>query len=107
MLALNPAASLHETLDDAELALDAVVVDELYAEARRNHRQRRETPVFPVLGVVVGLFQRAEVAEGPRHLEAIALHVSVVGGCGTQYAGYIFGYAWFLGYADYHLFLFF
>ena len=101
----DAVGSLHETFDDAELAFDAVVVDELDAETRRNHRQRRETPVLPVLGVVVGLFQRAEMSEGPRHLEAIALHVSVVGGGGTQYAGYILGYTWFLGYADYHLFL--
>ena len=100
----DAVGSLHETLDDAELALDAVVVDELDTETRRNHRQRRETPVLPVLGVVVGLFQRAEMSEGPRHLKAITLHVSVVGGGGTQYAGYILGYAWFLGYADYHLF---
>ena len=74
----DAVGSLHKTLYDAELAFDAVVVDELDTEARRNHRQRRETPVLPVLGVVVGLFQRAEVTEGPRHLEAIALHVSVV-----------------------------
>ena len=55
----DAVGSLHETLYDSELFLYATVVDEFYAEARRNHRQRTEAPPFPVLSVVVGLFQGA------------------------------------------------
>ena len=93
---------LHEPFDDGKLLLDAVVVDEFDAEARRQHRKRTQRPAFPLFGVVVRLLQRTQVAEGPRHLIAVALHVFLVVGCGADDSRDVATYAGFLCDANNH-----
>ena len=102
----DAVGGLHESLNDSKLFLYAAVVDKLYAEARRYHGQRTEAPPFPVFGVVVGLFEGAEVSEGPCHLIAVAFHIAVTGARGSYDAGYILGNAGFLSDTYNHIFLF-
>ena len=102
----DAVGGLHESLNDSKLFLYAAVVDKLYAEARRYHGQRTEAPPLPVFGVVVGLFEGAEVSEGPCHLIAVAFHIAVTGARGSYDAGYILGNAGFLSDTYNHIFLF-
>ena len=69
---------LHQTLNDGELLLDALVVDELDAKALWYHGQRCQAPRLPHRGIVVGLFQCTQVPKGPRHLKAVAFHIPFV-----------------------------
>ena len=102
----DAVGGLHESLNNSKLFLYAAVVDKLYAEARRYHGQRTEAPPLPVFGVVVGLFEGAEVSEGPCHLIAVAFHIAVTGARGSYDAGYILGNAGFLSDTYNHIFLF-
>ena len=98
----DAVGGLHQAFDDGKLLLDAVVVNELDAESRRQHRQRAQRPTFPLVGVVVGFLQRAQVTERPRHLIAVALHIVLaVAGCPYD-AGNVATDAWFLCYANNH-----
>ena len=85
-----------ELLDDAELFLDACLWDELDAEAWWHHRQLRQRPGFPGLGVVARFLQRTQVTEGPRHLIAVTFHIAVMGAVGSQDARNIPSYTRFL-----------
>ena len=80
----NALGLLHQTFDDGELLLDALVVNEFDAEALRNHGQRRQTPRLPRRCVVVRLFQGTQMTKGPRHLKAVALHIAVVARRGSD-----------------------
>ena len=93
---------LHQSLDGIELLGVALVVDELDAETFGNHGQGVEAPRLPPWRIVVGLFQGAEVAVGPRHLIPVPFHVAVMARGSPQYAGYVAGHRWFLGNTDYH-----
>ena len=98
----DAVGGLHEALDDVELLLVALVGDELDAEARRYHGQRAEAPPLPVVAVVLRLLEGAEVAEGPGHLVAVALHVAVVRGVGPQHLGNLARHTGLLSNADNH-----
>ena len=98
---------LHESLYNGKLSFYAVVVNKLDTETWWNHRQRRKAPMLPHVGIVVRFLQRTKMAEGPRHLVAITLHISIMGTRCAQYSSYIFGYTWFLGYTDNHYYYFY
>ena len=58
--------------------------------------------MLPVLAVVVGFLEAAEVPESPCNLVSVAFHIAVVGGRSPDDSCYILGYARFLGNANYH-----
>lgn len=92
----------HELLDDVELLLYALVVFEAYAEAGGDHGELSEAPPLPVGGVVLGVFEFAEVPEGPGHLVTVAFEVTLVLLCGTEYVGYVASHAGLFCYANDH-----
>ena len=98
----NAVGRRKEALDDGKLLIYALVRLQPYAEARRQHGQSAQRPAFPLGRVVLGIFQFAQVAEGPGHLVAIALQVALALACGTQHVGYVACDAWLFGDADYH-----
>ena len=98
----DAVGGLHEALDDVELLLVALVGDELDAETGRYHGQRREAPALPVVAVILRLLEGAEVAEGPGHLVAVALHIAVVRGVGPQHLGNLARYTRLLSNTNYH-----
>ncbi len=93
---------LHKACYRLELPLYPLVPLKLYAEAGRYHRQLRERPALPEAVVLVGLLQLAEVAEGPRHLVAVALDVAALVLRSAQNVRYVPSHRRLLGYADYH-----
>ena len=99
----DAVSSLHEAFDGGKLLLDALVVDELDAEALRYHGQGGKAPPFPHGGIVVRLFQFTQVTESPRYLVSVAFHISVACRVGTYDAGNVFGYAGFLCDTNYHV----
>ena len=93
---------LHQLFYHGELPPDSLVVYELYAKLLRYHWQCAQAPPLPHRRVVVGFFERAEVAERPCHLVAVALHVARAARRCSQYACNVFCHARFFGYADNH-----
>ena len=83
----DAVGGLHQTLDGVELLLVTLVVDEFDAEPWRYHGQAAEGPPAPLVAVVLRLLQAAQVAERPRHLVPVALHVAVVRRIRTQHLG--------------------
>jgi hypothetical protein len=43
------------------------------------------------------------MAESPRHLIAVAFHVTLMGRVGAQHFGDVTRHAWLFGYTDYHI----
>ena len=82
-----------ELFYDGKLLFNTGILNELYAESLRYHRQRGEAPVLPVLAIVVGLLQLAEVSESPGHLVAITLHIALCALVRSEYAGDVLSYA--------------
>ena len=80
----NTIGSLHQFLDDGKLFLDTVIVNQFDAEALGHHRQLCQGPWFPGGCIVTRLFQGTEMSEGPRHLIAVAFHITVMGTVGSQ-----------------------
>ena len=93
---------LHEPFDGGKLLADALVVDEFDAKPLRNHGQGTEAPPLPHRGVVVGLLQLTQVSEGPRHLVAVALDISVPARRCADDAGDVLRHAGLLCNANYH-----
>ncbi len=92
----------HESLYDVELLLHTLVVFEAYAEACGHHGELPEAPPFPVGGVVFGVFEFAEVSEGPGHLVTISFEVSLVLCGGSENGGYVACHAGLFCYANDH-----
>ena len=98
----DEVGGLHQPLDDAELPLVGGVVDEPDAEAGWYHGQAVQPPGLPLRGVLVGLLQGTEVAEGPSHLVPVALHVPLLLYLCAQHLGNVPRHGRLFGYADYH-----
>ena len=98
----NHIGTLHEFLNDGKLFFNALVIDELYAEAWRNHRQTAQVPTLPHWGVVVRFLERTEVTESPCHLITVTLNESLAAVLRPKDVGNFLGYTWFLCYTDYH-----
>ena len=94
---------LEQPFDDGELLLHPLVFLQPDAEAGRNHGQRRQRPGPPRGRVVLGHLQLAQVAEGPRHLVAVALVVAVAARRCPDDAGDVLRHAGLLCYANNHL----
>ena len=94
----------YELSDDGELSLIVLDGNGLDAEALGDHRQGRQAPRLPPRRIVVGLFQRAEVSEGPGHSIPVAFVVAdtFVGptDSGSEDVRYVTCHAGLLGDAD-------
>ena len=84
------SAACYEFADDGELPLIVLDGNGLDAEALGDHRQGRQAPRLPPRRIVVGLFQRAEVSEGPGHSIPVAF---VVADTLSSYGRWLRGYS--------------
>src|SRR5262249_31637038 len=91
-----------EALDNRELLPGALLVAKLEFEAVRDEGERAQRPALQGRVVVLGLLERGEVAECPRHLVALALEVALVTGAGPEEGGEFAGDRRFLGEYDSH-----
>ena len=78
---------LHKTLNDMKLLLHALVLLKPNAKGARQHGQIGQVPLAPLRIVVLRIFKLAEMTEGPGHLVAIALKVTIMLTGGTKHAG--------------------
>ena len=93
---------LHQSFNDGKLLLDAFVVLQADAKAWGNHGKSRQTPRLPHGRVVFRHLQLTQVTERPRHLVAVAFHISVAAGCCPDDTGNILGHTGFLCNTNYH-----
>ncbi len=98
----NQVSILHQPLYHLKLSLVSLVLYELYAEARRNHRKSGQRPRTPAGVVVVRLLEGAQVAECPGHLVAVALKVAGLLEFGSEDIGDFPRHAWLLGNTNDH-----
>ena len=92
----------NEVLDGVELLDDALVVGHLDAKALGYHGQRGHVPALPLLVILVGIEQSAEVSKRPGDTIPIAFHIAVTRGGSTQHASNIASHGGFLGYTEDH-----
>ena len=95
-----------ELFDDVKLFFHAFF--ESYAEPLGHHGEGCERPGFPVGGILLGIFEFAEVSKGPRDLISVAFVVTgiaphpVVVRCADDF-GDVGGYRRFLSNTNYHI----
>ncbi len=92
----------YKAFDDVELAFDALLINELNAKLRRNHRKCTKRPPFPQIGVVGRLFECTQVTKSPCHFILPSLIVSVTFDICAENGRNIFCNTGFLCYTKYH-----